>query len=77
MSELLNSQLRRSIALLEHELLASLRKAFLEAINEGGVTDENLSEALRKHRLVISRKPPRPLAKPYFIEEPLPHGDTL
>ncbi len=86
MSALLTSQLRRSIALLERELLVSLRKAFLEALDESGMdelslqrirmTDEALSAALRKHRLVISREPPRPRAKPYFIEV-LPHGDTL
>ncbi len=73
MSALLNSQLRRSIALLERDLIRDLRCAILEC---GVLTDERLSAALRKHRLVISREPPRPRAKPYFIEV-LPHGDTL
>ncbi len=67
MSALLRNQLDGSIALLHRELLYELREAFLEAIDEQ-MTDEALSAALRRHRLVLSREPPKPKAKPYFIE---------
>ncbi len=78
MSALVRSQLNGSIALLHRELLCDLRKAFLDALDEdGNMTDEALSASLHKHRLVILPYASRPRAKPYFIEEPLPHGRTL
>ncbi len=61
MSAILRRQLDGSL------LLCDLRKVFLELDKECGMTDEELSAALRRHHLVLSREPPKPRARPYTV----------